>query len=1029
MAGKPSKLLTSFVKDDALVQDANYRFDADERQTLDNQMQAVQTIVGATIGATSASSFPVPPSGHAALIVDPGASCTPLIKFADGTTRDLQFSLTADLKSPRYGAKGDGVTDDSAAIQSAITAGAKDLFFPAGTYRLATNFTFPSTVRLEFATGAKIAPDAAATITIDSPIVAAASQQIFGGSGKIAMRQGGVSIKPGWYGCPCNGVDDDYTGFRALLDSLPAVASTGGQVSYTVELPVANMWMSQDLHIDRLVRIIGSGQAGGDHNPGTVISFAPGHGIIFEDTKTSSDTSTSSGSHFEQVTLQSKQLAVGNPIYGAMYFGRAASTKYALNDCVIHTQVSPTRAGCAGADGRLIFFRCTTAGTTAATPLSGDPTGFSSAIIGSAITDGTVVWTAESLPYDYPAGVATAIVAGQRVFVVGETRYYWEAQNSGTTAGGSPGPLATEVTPGEVIADGTVNWITKVPAAILTRTGDLKIRHCYANGFTGYALHVQGDSAASPNNIADFGEIEEFHFQGCGGGVHFKGFDAQGWVVVSSEGTLNVDVASGMRTLKDATVGYGCHGFYDRSLGNTYLGCYYQGGGGIGFYNPANNGSTYIGCRSESSYKNVVYAGNVFISGNDQIGTTGGCTYITSSAVQNVVANIPAGTKTIFGYLDQQYASSMSRAFSLQSSDDAGNALGWGYEAAGTTFSNVGNAGTGWFSLAWGPSGIITNCVGVSGAASSEGPGLWRHYIGWFEGTDAHGTRFRGVDATALTANELRGGQQIVGDKFRVQGSVAGTWDGYVVTAAGYRGPHWVQNSAQSTGYAPWGLSASMVEPTANAAPIPAAGSKVFRCVAATGDQTTGSVEPNWATATIVGNQIVDHNVTWQLVGFTPTYSRFEWIDDPVYAITPQSRKHWRDTAATDSATSAPKSKRDEYRKSIQTTTNGAGQTLLTTDDLADNSTSVIDVVVCGKQNGVFSEFASAKLSGTYGRNNGGAPTLAGSVDNTVKGTASLGTSSFSLAVSGNGIAIEVTPGVNAAVDWGLIVTVTEGKS
>ena len=56
---------------------------------------------------------------------------------ATGTTtpRTLpdRFAETVSVKD--FGAVGDGVTDDTAAIQAAINAPTKSIFFPAGTYR------------------------------------------------------------------------------------------------------------------------------------------------------------------------------------------------------------------------------------------------------------------------------------------------------------------------------------------------------------------------------------------------------------------------------------------------------------------------------------------------------------------------------------------------------------------------------------------------------------------------------------------------------------------------------------------------------------------------------------------------------------------------------------------------------------------------------------------------------------------------------------------------------------------------------
>lgn len=70
------------------------------------------------------------------------------------TTR-VPYSMTAAPVNVRaYGAKGDGLTNDSAAIQAAITAAVGAVVFPKGTYLVNTGLTLPSGCRLEFEAGA-----------------------------------------------------------------------------------------------------------------------------------------------------------------------------------------------------------------------------------------------------------------------------------------------------------------------------------------------------------------------------------------------------------------------------------------------------------------------------------------------------------------------------------------------------------------------------------------------------------------------------------------------------------------------------------------------------------------------------------------------------------------------------------------------------------------------------------------------------------------------------------------------------------
>jgi len=80
-----------------------------------------------------------------------------------------------------YGAKGDGVTDDSTAIQAAIsaanTAGGGKVFFPAGTYLISTQLNLFSNVSFEGVGNASVikAKDSFATTNL-SPMIWADSQ-------------------------------------------------------------------------------------------------------------------------------------------------------------------------------------------------------------------------------------------------------------------------------------------------------------------------------------------------------------------------------------------------------------------------------------------------------------------------------------------------------------------------------------------------------------------------------------------------------------------------------------------------------------------------------------------------------------------------------------------------------------------------------------------------------------------------------------------------------------------------------------
>ena len=69
--------------------------------------------------------------------------------------RNLSNRSTDFVSVKDYGAVGDGVTDDTAAIQAALTASI-NIVFPAGTYKVASSITLPAATRTIFGYGATV---------------------------------------------------------------------------------------------------------------------------------------------------------------------------------------------------------------------------------------------------------------------------------------------------------------------------------------------------------------------------------------------------------------------------------------------------------------------------------------------------------------------------------------------------------------------------------------------------------------------------------------------------------------------------------------------------------------------------------------------------------------------------------------------------------------------------------------------------------------------------------------------------------
>lgn len=127
-----------------------------------------------------------------------------------------------NVMDPRFGAKGNGTTDDRAGILKAQTAcgSAGTLLFPPGTFRVASDMTLTSAVT--FLPGAVLKPDSGVTITIAGALSAGVFQ-IFDVSSGGTIVFGGTTIPEAfaqWWGGVCDGVADDSTAVHALLDAV-----------------------------------------------------------------------------------------------------------------------------------------------------------------------------------------------------------------------------------------------------------------------------------------------------------------------------------------------------------------------------------------------------------------------------------------------------------------------------------------------------------------------------------------------------------------------------------------------------------------------------------------------------------------------------------------------------------------------------------------------------------------------------------------------------------------------------------------
>ena len=148
-----------------------------------------------------------------------------------------------DVTDVAYGATGDGSTDDASAITSAASAAANGtLFFPAGTYRIASNVTIGATVKVVMNHKAIIKPVWGKVFTI-SGTLDAGNYQIFddnngvGTDGTFTTDTGNWTKGAGWTidAGDSNVAAHDGTNTEALsYAGAPGVASKIFMLKYTI---------------------------------------------------------------------------------------------------------------------------------------------------------------------------------------------------------------------------------------------------------------------------------------------------------------------------------------------------------------------------------------------------------------------------------------------------------------------------------------------------------------------------------------------------------------------------------------------------------------------------------------------------------------------------------------------------------------------------------------------------------------------------------------------------------------------------
>jgi hypothetical protein len=173
-----------------------------------------------------------------------------------------------------YGAIGDGVTDDSAAVILAVAAAANNTVrFAEGTYVIDDDVTVPANVTLYFTNGGILSVAVGRTFTINGAITAPPSQ-IFSGAGDIAGSPLVDFVRPEWWGAVGDGSTNCSDGIDKAIKFASEATSSVQVVRFLPGVYSCESALSYD-YTHNNVSLIGAGDttygAAADREGGTKI--------------------------------------------------------------------------------------------------------------------------------------------------------------------------------------------------------------------------------------------------------------------------------------------------------------------------------------------------------------------------------------------------------------------------------------------------------------------------------------------------------------------------------------------------------------------------------------------------------------------------------------------------------------------------------------------------------------------------------------------------------------------------------------
>jgi hypothetical protein len=606
--------------------------------------------------------------------------------------------------------------------------------------------------------------------------------------------------------------------------------------------------------------------------------------------------------------------------------------------------------------------------------------------------------------------------------------------------------------------DNDITWEPRIHAGFVCRRS-AHIHDVYVWNFTNSAVHVQAAGSTvewrdEQNTNANQMRVERLYNLWTGVGIFVRGDNA-------NTGVYNDINITGPGYFYPGLGGHGIwnHSFLGTVFRSSQVAS--GTGRGLLATSTAASGNIFDECYSESFTNYTDWNGDG-TSGNIAVGPcvviagahgpgwqrTGNGVWETTSAAF-VAAPGGGGYKTI---KITDYASTLSlemlvdrqdgySAYSFRNDDD-GSSQYWGFRYGYSGLSS------GFWGLGYGNSNAqypftFTNPASISGSfdgadnigtryiQARPGVGFIQFPYGHFQGlTSNTAAMFEGTDYS-LKHQAVRWARRLPGDGFTRDAAIYsshGRWAKRTIIGTGYRGYTWTASTSMSAGNLTYGTGGSHIEPTTNT-DSPSGGEKVFRCIS--GGITSGS-EPTWSSATVVGDRITDGTATWEYVGTTPAYGYSGKIEHPSYEQTPQAASTWADTS--DTGTVVPYAQGRCRRRTARTTTSGStviddGGSYSSVDlTLPNNAITNVEVTVVAKLNGS-TDAGLFKMSGAWYRDAGGNATAVGSVDYmTPKLTNSLTGMSCSLIANGTKVEVQAyVPSGSMTLDYSIFRAQYEG--